>query len=106
LIVDLVMAFADPCSAMYCSARLRRRQGTLEEASRSRKSRKMARYVPIRKAEGRYSVNWITFRRWINEGKITGYRLGDRLIRVDFDEIDEFMKPMPVVSGGDHDDSA
>jgi predicted site-specific integrase-resolvase len=34
----------------------------------------MARFVPIKEAEEKYSVNWYTLRRWIREGKITGYR--------------------------------
>jgi excisionase family DNA binding protein len=65
----------------------------------------MARFVPIKEAEEKYSVNWYTLRRWIREGKITGYRIGDRLIRVDLDEIDALMKPLPVISGGDHDEA-
>jgi len=65
----------------------------------------MARYAPIKAAEEIYSLNWYTLRRWIREGKITGYRIGDRVIRVDLDEIDALMKPLPVTSGGDHDDT-
>jgi excisionase family DNA binding protein len=57
----------------------------------------MARYVPIKEAAERYSVTWWTIREWIDVGKITGYRLGDRLIRVDLDEIDGLLKPIPTV---------
>jgi excisionase family DNA binding protein len=65
----------------------------------------MARYAPIKAAEEIYSLNWYTLRRWIREGKITGYKLGDRVIRVDLDEIDALMKPLPVTSGGDHNET-
>ncbi len=36
-----------------------------------------------------------TIRRMIAEGQITGYRMGKRLIRVDLDELDELMRPIP-----------
>lgn len=36
-----------------------------------------------------------TIRRMIALGEITGYRMGKRLIRVDLDELDALMKPMP-----------
>uniref|UniRef100_A0AAU8GS27 Helix-turn-helix DNA binding protein n=1 Tax=Mycobacterium phage BabyBack TaxID=3158877 RepID=A0AAU8GS27_9CAUD len=35
-----------------------------------------------------------TVRRYIAEGKIKAYRLGRRLIRVDRDSVDAFMKPI------------
>lgn len=36
-----------------------------------------------------------TIRRMIAEGQITGYRMGKRLIRVDLDELDALMRPIP-----------
>lgn len=38
-------------------------------------------------------------RRLIARGDLTGYRLG-RLIRVDLDELDALLKPIPAASGG------
>jgi excisionase family DNA binding protein len=61
----------------------------------------MARFVPMKEAEERFSVDWFTLRRWIDQGKITGFRFGDRKIYLDLDELEAFMKPIPV--GGDHD---
>lgn len=34
-----------------------------------------------------------TIRQWIAEGRITGYRINERLIRVDLNEIDTAMTP-------------
>jgi excisionase family DNA binding protein len=35
-----------------------------------------------------------TLRRWIAAGRVPAYRLGPRLIKVDLDELDEFMRPV------------
>jgi uncharacterized protein YjcR len=35
-----------------------------------------------------YDVDPVTVRRWISSGLITGYRIGDRLIKVDLNEIE------------------
>lgn len=47
-----------------------------------------------------------TVRRYIAAGHLTGYRLGPRLIRVDLDELDAFLRPIPTAAGGDHDHAA
>ncbi len=36
-----------------------------------------------------------TIRRLIASGDLTGYRLGTRMIRVDLDELDAIMRPIP-----------
>lgn len=38
-----------------------------------------------------------TIRRWISEGRINGYRVGARLIKVDLDELEATFRP---VGGG------
>lgn len=40
-----------------------------------------------------------TIRRMIAAGEITGYRLGKRTIRIDFDELDALLKPIPTAGG-------
>ena len=37
-----------------------------------------------------------TIRRRIAAGELTGYRLGSRLIRVDLDELDALLRPIPT----------
>ena len=42
----------------------------------------------LRKAAEEYGLNQRTIRRWIAAGLISSYRVGDKLIMVDLDEID------------------
>lgn len=35
-----------------------------------------------------------TVRQWISEGKLTGYRLGNRMLRVDQNELDGLLRPL------------
>lgn len=40
-----------------------------------------------------------TCRRWIAAGDLTGYRAGKRLIRVDLNELDAMLRPIPTAGG-------
>ncbi len=46
------------------------------------------RYASITAACDLYDVDQKTIRRWIATGLIHGYRMGDRLVKVDLNEID------------------
>lgn len=48
-------------------------------------------------AAERWDVSVDTIRRMIRDGKITGYRLNRRIIRVDLDEVDAMFRPIPTV---------
>ena len=39
-------------------------------------------------------VSTKTVRRWIAEGRLTGYRVGPRLIKIDLNELDAMLRPM------------
>jgi excisionase family DNA binding protein len=41
-----------------------------------------------------------TLRRYISDGRLTGYRLGVRLLRIDLNELDQLFKPIPNAGGG------
>ncbi len=41
-----------------------------------------------------------TIRRYIAAGDLTGYRMGPRLIRVDLNELDSLLKPIPAAEQG------
>jgi len=41
-------------------------------------------------------VNSRTIRRWIAQGLITGYRVGPRLVKVDLDELEQLIQPIPT----------
>ena len=39
-----------------------------------------------------------TIRRRIAAGQLTGYRMGPRLLRVDLDEVDALLRPIPTAA--------
>lgn len=51
------------------------------------------RYVKISEAAEYLQVTDRTVRQMIADGRLTGYRSGSRLVRVDLNEIDTAMKP-------------
>jgi excisionase family DNA binding protein len=51
------------------------------------------RYVTIAEAAEYRKVTDRTIRHMIADGRLTGYRSGTRLVRVDMDEIDTAMRP-------------
>ncbi len=58
----------------------------------------MSKMVSIAAAADHYGVSRQTVRRWIASGRITAYRVGPRLIRVDLDEIEaEIIHTVPTV---------
>lgn len=46
-----------------------------------------------------YGVSTKTLRRYISAGRITGYRFGPRMIRVDLDELDALLRPLATAGG-------
>lgn len=54
-------------------------------------------YINPAEAAARWSVSVDTIRRMIASGKITGYRLNNRIIRVNVDEVDSAFKVIPTV---------
>jgi excisionase family DNA binding protein len=55
--------------------------------------RRLATLTEAADYTGRHRV---TLRRWISEGKITGYRQGPKLLLVDLDEIDRLYRPVTI----------
>jgi excisionase family DNA binding protein len=51
------------------------------------------RYVKIREAADYLGVTERTIRQMISDGRLTGYRSGPRLVRLDLNEIDAAMTP-------------
>lgn len=56
------------------------------------------RFISQETAAERWDVSVDTIRRLIRAGKITGYRLNGRIIRVDVAEVDAAFRPIPTVS--------
>lgn len=57
------------------------------------------RLVPLATAAEHIDCSPKTVRRFIAAGRLTGYRVGPRLLRVDLNELDAMLEPIP--SGGD-----
>lgn len=58
------------------------------------------RLVPPAEAAAYYGTSTRTIRRRISDGTLTGFRLpGSRLIRVDLDELEAKLRPIPTVGG-------
>lgn len=68
-------------------------------AARPKQARSLRRFLTIEDAAERLGVNPKTIRRRIADGSLTGYRMGPRLIRVDADELDRLMQPIPTAVG-------
>jgi excisionase family DNA binding protein len=58
------------------------------------RARRERRLVTIAVAAEYVDVHPRTLRRWIAAGRLPAYRLGPRLIKLDLDELDEFMRPV------------
>jgi excisionase family DNA binding protein len=54
------------------------------------------RLVSLASAASRAAVSTRTIRRRIEDGSLTGYRFGPRVLRVDLDEVDNLFRPVMV----------
>jgi excisionase family DNA binding protein len=52
-------------------------------------------YAPIPVAASQVKVSPRTIRRMIARGELTGYRLGPRILRVDLNELEALLRPIP-----------
>ena len=57
---------------------------------------KLPRPGSVAAAADRMGISQRTVRRMIDRGELTGYRLGKRLIRIDLDELEASIKPIPT----------
>jgi len=55
--------------------------------------------VSLAEAAEQAGCNPKTIRRRISDGSLVGYRMGPRLIRVDADELDALLRPIPTAGG-------
>lgn len=55
--------------------------------------------IPLADAAAQTQLNVRTIRRYIAAGRLTGYRVGPKSIRIDQVELDALSKPIPTVSG-------
>lgn len=62
-------------------------------------SQNKRRWITQAEAAERLGVTDRTIRNLIARGELTGYRLGQRAIRLDVNEVDACLKPIPAVGG-------
>jgi excisionase family DNA binding protein len=55
-------------------------------------------YESVANAAARVGVSTKTVRRWIASGQLAGYRVEARLLRVDPDDVDRILTPIPTAS--------
>lgn len=68
-------------------------------SAHSRASSAARRFITQEAGAERWHVSVDTVRRLISSGKLTGYRLNGRIIRIDQDELDACFKPIPTTGG-------
>ncbi|HEY5454135.1 MAG TPA: excisionase family DNA-binding protein [Acidothermaceae bacterium] len=72
---------------------------TPRRARRPAKSDEVApRYVTLERAADYIDATPRTIRRAIAEGRLTGYRFGKRMLRVDLNEVEAALRPVPAVA--------
>jgi excisionase family DNA binding protein len=57
------------------------------------------RLTSLTNAATHADVSVRTLRRWISAGILTGYRVGPRLVKIDLDELDRNVRPIPTAGG-------
>ena len=62
--------------------------------------RRPVRPATLTEAAGYTGRHRVTLRRWIAEGKITGWRQGDKLLLVDLAELDKLNRPVTLTRDG------
>lgn len=56
------------------------------------------RLAPIAEAAAVIDCHPRTIRRRIADGSLAAYRVGPRMLRVDLDEVDQLMRPVPTAA--------
>ena len=69
--------------------------GRTDPATRATGTRRL---VGLSAAAAYADVSTRTLRRYIAHGRLTGYRVGPRLIKIDLNEVDRLARPIPTAS--------
>lgn len=57
------------------------------------------RWLSMAETAELFNVEVRTIRRWISDGRLTAYRVGPALVRLDADELDALARPIPAAGG-------
>jgi excisionase family DNA binding protein len=69
------------------------------EKATARRATGTRRLVGLTAAAAYADVSTRTLRRYIAHGRLTGYRVGPRLVKIDLNELDELARPIPTARG-------
>lgn len=58
-------------------------------------SAKKQKFITIKEAADYLGFSTRTIRNYISQGRLTGYKVGARSIRIDKAEVDALLRPMP-----------
>lgn len=72
-------------------------KGSVSASSVSILPRPETAFASIKRAAEYAGVSDKTVRRWISRGQIDGFRVGERLIRVDLRQVDGLMRQIPTM---------
>lgn len=64
--------------------------------AKNRPSAETRRYITIQYAAEYLGLTDGGVRKFISEGRLSGYRVGKRAIRVDLREVEELLRPIPA----------
>jgi excisionase family DNA binding protein len=67
----------------------------------SRQGPRRRRLVSLSLAATYADVSTRTLRRYISQGRLIGYRVGPRLVKIDLNELDQLARPIPTARGPD-----
>ena len=73
-------------------------RATRRASAKSKPTEDAPRYVTLERAGVFLDTTPRTIRRAIAEGRITGYRFGKRMLRVDLNEVEAALRPVRVAS--------
>ena len=60
----------------------------------------LPRWATIEGVADHLGMSTVTVRRMISAGDLTGYRVGKRAIRIDLNEVDALLVPIPSAKSG------
>jgi len=78
-------------------------QGNGAQRDRSRPGGQLSsalRLVSLAAGAAFADVSVRTLRRYIAQGRLTGYRVGPRLVKVDLSELEQLARPIPAARAG------
>ncbi len=81
--------------------RKRSRTPRASGAGAARRVRGTRQLVGLSAAAAYADVSTRTMRRYIAQGRLTGYRVGSRLVKVDLSEVDKLARPIPTAHDPD-----